>query len=67
MEVTHGQVLAGNDAHVGDVLTILVQLGNSLDHIIQMLLGQLAAVDSETDNVANLCLLLGVFRSYSME
>ena len=59
VEVTHGQATAGDNAHVGDVLAILVQLGNSLDNIVQVLLGQLRTVDGETNNVANLSLLLG--------
>ena len=58
MEVTHRQLVAPNDTHVRDGLTILVQSLNSCDYIVQMLLGQTAAVDCEANYVSQLSLLL---------
>ena len=51
--------MAPDDAHVGDGLTVLIQGLDSGDNIVQMLLGQAAAVDGETDHVGQLSLLLG--------
>src|SRR5699024_9972209 len=47
-----------DDTHVRDALAILVQRLNSSDNVIQVLLGQAAAVDCEADNVCQLSLLL---------
>ena len=58
VEVTHREVVAPNDTHVRDVLTILVQSLNSCNNVVQMLLGQTAAVDCEANYVADLSLLL---------
>ena len=59
MEVTHRQVRAPNNTHIGDTLTILIECLYSSNDIVQMLLGQTAAVDGETYHVGYLCLLLG--------
>ena len=52
VEVTHRQIVTPNNTHVRDVLTILVQSLNSCDYIVQMLLGQTAAVDCEANYVS---------------
>ena len=57
--MTHRQVVAPDNAHVGDVLAVLVQVGHGGDDVVQVLLGQTAAVDGEADHVADLGLLLG--------
>jgi len=59
VEVTHGQGTALGNAHVGNGLAIFVQRLDSCDDIVHMLLVQLAAVDSKTNHVAQLFLLLG--------
>ncbi len=58
VEVAHGQIVAPDDAHVGDVLAVLIQLLHCGDDVVQMLLGQTAAVDGKTDHVGQLGLLL---------
>ena len=57
--MTHRQVVAPDNAHVGDVLAVLVQVGHGGDDVVQVLLGQAAAVDGKADHVADLGLLLG--------
>lgn len=58
VEVTHRQIVTPNNTHVRNVLTILVQSLNSCDYIVQMLLGQTAAVDCEANYVTYFSLLL---------
>ena len=53
VEVAHGQVMAPGDAH-----PVLVQLGHGGDDIVQVLLGQAAAVDGKADHVGKFGLLL---------
>ena len=59
MEVAHGQLVAPDDAHVGDALPVLVQLRHGGDDVVQVLLVQAAAVDGEADHIGKLGLLLG--------
>ena len=59
VEVTHGQLVAPDDPHVGDGLAVLIQRFDSGDDVVQVLLGQAAAVDGETHHVGQLSLLLG--------
>ena len=56
--MTHRQVVAPNNTHVRDVLTILVQSLNSCDYVVEVLLGQTAAVDCEANYVTYFSLLL---------
>ena len=58
MEVTHRQLVAPDNTHVRDGLAILIQRLDCCDNIVQMLLGQAAAVDREADNVRQLSLCL---------
>lgn len=58
MEVAHGQVVTHCNPHIGNAFSILIELSNGLDNIIKMLLVQLVAVDSKTNNIANFLLLL---------
>ena len=59
VEVTHGQLVAPDDPHVGDGLAVLIQRLDSGDDVVQVLLGQAAAVDGEAHHVGQLSLLLG--------
>ena len=57
MEMPHWKLVSQRDPHIGNALSVLVQLGHGRDHIVQMLSGELASVDGEADHVADLLLL----------
>ena len=59
VEVTHREVVAPDDAHVGDGFAVFIQRFDSGDDVVQMLLGETAAVNGETDDIRQLRLLLG--------
>lgn len=56
--MAHGQIVAPDDAHVGNTLPVLVQGLYRGNHIVQVLLGQAAAVDGEAYHIGQLHLLL---------
>ena len=58
MEVAHRQAVAPDNAHVGDALPVLIQGFHCGDHVVQVLLGQTAAVDGKAHHVGQLRLLL---------
>ena len=61
VEVTHWKCSTLNDSHVRDVFTIFVEFGNSFDYVVEVLLCELATVDSETNNVTYFSLLFWCF------
>ena len=58
VEVTHRQIVAPDNTHVRNVLTILVQSLDGCDNVVEVLLGQTAAVDCEANYVTYFSLLL---------
>ena len=57
--MAHREVVAPDDTHVGDGFAVFIQRFDSGDDVVQMLLGETAAVDGKTDDVRQLRLLLG--------
>ena len=56
--MTHGKLVSPNDTHVGNSITIFIQLSHGSNNIIQMFLGQTAAVNRETNHICQFSLLL---------
>ena len=56
--MAHREIVAPNDAHVGDGFAVFIQRFDSGDDVVQMFLGETAAVDGKTDDVRQLRLLL---------
>ena len=55
VEVAHREVVAPDDPHVGDGLTVFIQSLDGCDDVVEVLLGEAAAVDGEADDVGQLC------------
>ena len=50
VEVAHREVVAPDDPHVGDGLTVFIQSLDGCDDVVEVLLGEAAAVDGEADS-----------------